>query len=68
MSNEQKPAFDGGVMTLLIIGTLLIPLVGLIAGAMNLKYPERNGQSQLLLGIGIVMMAINFYMMFGAGM
>ena len=68
MSNEQKPAFDGGMMTLLILGTIFIPLVGIIAGLLNLKYPERNGQSQLLLGIGIVNIALSFYLFSAAGM
>ena len=53
-------AFNGGVMTLLVIGTLIIPLIGIITGIVNLKHAERNGQSALLLILGLIAAAINF--------
>lgn len=59
--SEEKPSCDVGIFVLLIVATLFIPLVGLIVGSMNLKYPERNGQSILLIVIGIIMMLFNLH-------
>lgn len=63
--NNDKPAFETSVFVILLIATFFIPIVGIIMGAMNLKYQERNGQSCGLLSLGIIMAVINFGLLSG---
>lgn len=64
MSDKLKSEFDGSVMALFVIGTIIIPFIGIFIGLMNLQYPERNGQSQLLLGLGCLMALINYFLIY----
>lgn len=53
--NQEKPPFKTGAFIFLLIGTYFIPLIGIIVGAMNMKSPNRNGQSCALVGFGVIM-------------
>ena len=55
-----------GVFVILLIATFFIPIIGIVMGAMNLKYPERNGQSVGLLSLGVIMALANFGVIMGA--
>jgi hypothetical protein len=51
--DASEAPFTTGTFVVLIIAAVIIPLIGLIVGAINLKKPLRKKQSQILLGIGI---------------
>ena len=53
--NQEKPPFKAGSFILLLVATFFIPLIGIIVGAINIKSPNRNGQSGALMGLGIIM-------------
>lgn len=55
---QTKQPFGVGAMIGLILLTIFIPLVGIIVGAVNLKYEERKGQAMALLITGIILMII----------
>jgi hypothetical protein len=44
-----------GVMTALVIGTLLVPLIGIIFGIIGLNKEAKKSQGGILLGLGIFM-------------
>ena len=44
-----------GAMTALVIGTLLIPLIGIVFGIIGLNKEAKKGQGGILLGLGIFM-------------
>jgi len=44
-----------GTMVALVIGSILIPLIGIIFGIIGLNKEEKKGQGGLLLAIGILM-------------
>jgi hypothetical protein len=48
-------------------GTLFIPLIGIVVGAMNLKTPGKQGQAKGLLIFGIAMVVVNTLVMMGSG-
>jgi hypothetical protein len=50
-----KPT-SGGELALIIIGTLLIPLVGIIVGIVKLSKPEKRNEGWVILGISIALM------------
>ena len=53
-ANEK---WSTGAMVALVIGTLIIPLVGLIAGIIGLtKNGKKKTQGGILLGLAIIMM------------
>jgi hypothetical protein len=58
--DPSEEPFTTGTFVVLIIAAVIIPLIGLIVGAINLKKPRRRSQSQILLavGIGIVVLYI----------
>ena len=60
---SDKPAWDGGIMFLLVALAFFVPIAGWIIGGMNLKYPDRNGQSMALIGTGIAGFLIVINMM-----
>ncbi|MBP3557632.1 MAG: hypothetical protein J6K20_08030 [Thermoguttaceae bacterium] len=64
--SDYKPAFETSVFVILLIATFFIPIIGIVMGAMNLKYPERNGQSVGLLSLGVIMALANFGVIMGA--
>ncbi|MBQ8285793.1 MAG: hypothetical protein IJZ10_05775 [Thermoguttaceae bacterium] len=64
---QQTPPLHGGLMTLLVILTLFVPLVGVIAGFVNMKHESRKGQSVALVVVGFAMMAINFMLIAASG-
>lgn len=61
---NEKQALNPGTFFILIIGTLLCPLIGIIAGAVNLKFNSRKKQSVSLLGLGAAEMVIVFLFSF----
>ena len=65
---QQLPPLNGGLMALFIILTLLCPLVGVIAGFINMKHQSRKGQAVALVVVGFAMMAINFMLIVASGM
>jgi hypothetical protein len=52
--------WSGGMMAFLIIATILIPLVGIIAGIIGLTQDAKRGQGGLLLAVGIIMFVFWF--------
>lgn len=52
--------WSGGVMTLLVIGSLLLPIVGLVAGVVGLTKPDTRGQGAALLAFSIIGWIIGF--------
>jgi len=57
-NNNQRGGFSQGMFIFLIIVSLLIPVVGIIAGAINFSKPGRRTQSIVLLAIGVVSLLI----------
>jgi hypothetical protein len=45
--------FSTGAFVGLIVATVLIPLIGIVVGAISLKKPRRRTQAQILLAVGI---------------
>jgi hypothetical protein len=45
--------FSTGAFIGLIVATVLIPLIGIVVGAVTLKKPRRKTQAQVLLAVGI---------------
>lgn len=58
MREVSDEKWGGGTMALLIIGTILIPLVGIIAGIYGLTKEAKRRQGGLLLGLGIFMVLV----------
>lgn len=58
-SRANEP-WTTGVMALLVIGTIIMPLVGLVAGATSLKSEAKRNQAIVLLALGIIMIVANF--------
>ncbi len=58
--NQEKPSFKAGSFILLLVATCFIPLIGIIVGAINIKSPNRKGQSGALMGLGIIMFLWTF--------
>ncbi len=54
MMNQEKPAFETSIFIVLLVVTFFIPVIGIVVGAMNLKSPERNVQSCILLSAGLL--------------
>jgi hypothetical protein len=50
----------GGAYVLLIIATVFFGIIGVIAGAINLRHPSRRNQAQVLLWLGIISMVVGF--------
>jgi hypothetical protein len=50
----------GGAYVLLIIATVFFGIIGVIAGAINLRHPSRRSQAQVLLWLGIISMVVGF--------
>jgi hypothetical protein len=48
-----------GAMIALVIGTLLVPLIGIIFGIIGLNKGKKEKQGAILLGFGIFMIIIN---------
>ena len=48
----------GGQLALIIIGTLLIPLVGIIAGIVKISKPEKRSEGWVILGLSILLMIV----------
>jgi uncharacterized membrane protein len=53
-----EEAWGGGAMAGLIIGTIFIPLIGIIAGAIAMSKPARKSQGTALLCLGIAMVVL----------
>ena len=51
--DPSEAPFTTTTFVVLIIAAVIIPLIGLIVGAINLKKPGRRKQSQILLAVGI---------------
>jgi hypothetical protein len=51
--DPSEAPFTKGTFIVLIIASFIIPLIGMIVGAINLKKPLRRTQSQILLAVGI---------------
>ena len=61
MSNEEdKQPFETSVFITMLIATFFIPIVGIVMGAMNVKSPNRNGQSCMLMTWGFASAFIHF--------
>jgi hypothetical protein len=45
--------FSTGAFVGLIVASVLIPLIGIVVGAISLKKPQRRSQAQILLAVGI---------------
>ena len=58
MREVSDEKWGGGTMALLIIGTILIPLVGIVAGIYGLRKEAKRRQGGLLLGLGIFMVLV----------
>jgi hypothetical protein len=54
-----KPAWSGGEMVGLVIGSILIPLFGVGFGIYGLTQEAKRGQGAALLIVGIVAWVIN---------
>lgn len=54
------PPFETGIFVLLLLATIFcFGLVGVIAGAVNLKKPARHGQAKALLIVGLVVIGLD---------
>lgn len=54
-----------GVMVALVIGTILIPLIGIVFGIIGLNKEEKKGQGTALLTLGIIMGLITLVLIAG---
>ncbi len=52
-------------MVALVIGTILVPLIGIIFGIIGLNQEEKKGQGTALLTLGIVMGLITLALIAG---
>jgi hypothetical protein len=58
MTEKVSTPWSGGAMAGLVIGTVIIPLVGIIAGIVGMNKPAKKDQGLILLVLGIAMIAI----------
>lgn len=58
-SMKRTEKWTTGAMSCFIVATVIIPIVGLVAGVCSLFYPEKREQGGILLIVGIVMTAIH---------
>lgn len=65
--NTQKQPWNTGLLILLGVGTLCIPLIGIIAGIMALNTKENKTAGYILLGLGILMGILFFLAMIAGG-
>lgn len=56
--------WSAGIMAALVIGTILIPLIGIIFGAIGISQDEKKGQAIILLAIGIFMAFLTLMIFF----
>jgi hypothetical protein len=56
-----------GAYVLLIIATVFFGIIGVIAGAINLRHPSRRNQAQVLLWLGIISMVVGFLILSTGG-
>ena len=57
-SDPSLEAFGRNVFLVLIVVAVVLPPVGMLIGAFNMDKPARRKQSQLLLGIGLVVIVL----------
>jgi hypothetical protein len=57
----------GGAYVVLIIATVFFGIIGVIAGAINLRHPSRRNQAQVLLWLGIISMVVGFLILSTGG-
>jgi len=55
---SDKEPWDGGTLAGLIVGTVLIPLIGIAAGIFGLTKKAKKTQGGILLAVGIGVMAL----------
>lgn len=61
MSDPADPShepFPKNVFLVLIVVAVVLPPVGMLIGAFNMDNPQRRKQSQLLLGIGLLVIVL----------
>jgi TIR domain len=56
--DPSEQPFTTGTFVVLIIATVIIPLIGIIVGAINMSKPGRKKQSKILVAIGIGVVAL----------
>lgn len=52
-AHDPDGPFGSGAYVALIVATVVIPLIGIVVGAINLKKPRRASQAKVLLAVGI---------------
>ena len=52
-ADASEQPFTTGIFIALIVATVLIPLIGIIVGALNMSKPHRKKQSQILVAVGV---------------
>jgi hypothetical protein len=57
VDQSQQP-FPRNVFLVLVVVAVVLPPVGMLIGAFNMDKPSRRRQSQLLLGIGLVVIVL----------
>lgn len=56
--------WSAGTMVALVIGSILIPLIGIIFGAIGINQDAKKGQATILLAIGIFMAFLTLIILF----
>jgi hypothetical protein len=56
--DASEQPFTNGIFIALIVATVIIPLIGIIVGAINMGKPQRKKQSQILVGIGVAVVVL----------
>jgi hypothetical protein len=59
----DKP-WSTGWMIGLVIGTFIFPILGIVAGIVGMQSPARKSQGQGLLILGIIMIVVNYFLLF----
>lgn len=58
VGGASEQPFTTGTFVVLIIATVIIPLIGIVVGALNMSKPQRKKQSQILLGVGVAIVVL----------
>lgn len=62
--NKQE-GWNSAVMIGVCVGTLIIPLIGIVMGIVGLCKYEDKTQGGILLGLGVLMTLVNIGIMYG---
>ena len=57
-ADPSHEPFPKNVFLVLIVVAVVLPPVGMLIGAFNMDKPKRRKQSQLLMGIGLVVIVL----------